>query len=162
MARISNPFRYMFKQRYENTSSVFKCWFGKKFFIWKGKSLLQAVNVISIELDQRIRLGLKPNDPFEKVVKHILKSRVTYFEVEAVVQTDNPAELLIAEYDLLKQNMANPDCLNVEWFPIIPKWIQESAKDEFRAYVDKVNQPQRRVKIVTKRPAKKKALKKKK
>lgn len=137
MSRVSNPFRYMYRQRYPSIGTIYKAWFGKKYLIWKAKALQQSVDSMAKEIDQRLRLGLKVSDPFEKVVQHILRGRVTIFEVEAIIQSDNPAELLITEYNLLKAGIEDPQCLNTVSFPSIPQWMPESARVEFQDYVAK-------------------------
>lgn len=137
MTRVANPFRYMYKERYRSESTIYKAWFGKKYLIWKGKALQQSVEMISKDIDNRMRLGLKENDVFENVIKHIARARVTMFVVEAVLQSDNPVELLIREHELLKAGKEDPACLNTTHFPTFPKWIPQSAVDEFQQYVAK-------------------------
>lgn len=128
----------MMRSRYPSIGSIYKAWFGKKYLIWKGKSLHQSVEMIAKEIDNRMRLGLKPADAFTKVVEYIKRARVNLFEVEAVFQSDNPAELLIEEYRQLKASQDDPDCLNMQFYPAIPQWVPGTAKDEFQAYVAKI------------------------
>lgn len=141
MTRIANPFRYMLREAYQPAGSgaVYKAWFGKKYLVWKGKSLQQSVNMISVELDRRLRLGSTgPDDQFVKVCPYIRKARVGMMEIEAVLLSDNPVELLICEYNELKKASTDPNCLNIAFFPHVPKWIPETAHNEFRSYIAKL------------------------
>lgn len=155
MTRIANPFRYMLREAYQPAGSgaIYKAWFGKRFLIWKAKSLQQSVNSISKEIDQRLRLGLKgPDDPFTKVIPYIRQARVGIMEIEAITLTDDPAQLLIDEYNELKAGKDDPQCLNISFFPHIPKWIPQDAQDEFREFVAKVTSP---AKVIAKKSVKK-------
>lgn len=136
--RIANPFRYMFRESYPSTGTIYKAWFGKKYLIWKAKSLHQSVNNMAKEIDQRLRLGLKEGDQYAKVVQYIRKGRITIFEVEAVEQSDNPVDLLIAEHKLLKAGESDPECLNVTFFPMMPGWVTDEAKAEFQQHLSKL------------------------
>lgn len=137
MTRISNPFRYMIRQapdggRYGSVSCVLRFWFGQKYFIWKSKALHQTVNTFAIEIDQRLRLGLKgPEDIYKNICGYINRARVIQFEVEPVIITDNPAELLKEEYLLLQAGKKDENCLNVQFDPYLPKWLPETAVKEF-------------------------------
>lgn len=136
--RIANPFRYQFDEPYPSSGSIIKLHFGKKYFILKTKALQQAVNRVAVELDQRMRLGLKPGDIYEKVVKHIHAGRVTMMRVEALLLSDDPAQLLITEHKLLKEAAKDDLCLNTTFFPMIPKWIPETAVAEFNKHLTKL------------------------
>jgi hypothetical protein len=152
MTRIANPFRYMFREPYASSGAIYKAWFGKKYLIWKAKSLHQSVNTISKEIDQRMRLGLKPDDPFTKAVEHIRRARVTIFEVEAMLLSDDPSALLMEEYRLLKVAQDDPAALNMHFFPQIPKWIPDTAVAQFQKDIAALRAPK-------KKAAKKKAKK---
>lgn len=147
MDRISNPFRYMYRERYPSVGTIYKAWFGKRYLIVKAKALHQSVNMIAKELDQRLRLGVKPNDMFEKCVLYIRRARIGQFEVESILQSDNPVDLLIEEYKLLKASQADENCLNITFFPGLPKWIPETAVAEFQAIVKQMEE-KKKAKVV--------------
>ena len=132
--RASNPFRNSMKDgKYSpSCTCVMKLWFGQKYyFIWKAKALHQSVNSAAIDIDQRLRLGQRPNDIWDKVIKYIKRSRVTQFEVEVVFASNNPQEILLKEYRLLQEAKNDPCCLNVSYEPLTPKWITEIDKQAY-------------------------------
>lgn len=134
----SSPFRYSFKRDdYTSASCVYKLWFGKKYFIWKAKALFQSVDTMSVDIDRRLRNGMKEGDMYTLVIAHIKRARVTQMEAEAIVFNDNPEELLIAEYEALKAAKGDPDCLNMGFYPYLPKWIPESAVKVLEEYIHK-------------------------
>lgn len=114
-------------------SCVMKLWFGKRYFIWKSKALHQSLTSISKEIDQRLRLGQKPDDIYDGVIKYIRRANVNKFEAEVVFKSDNPQELLVQEYKLLQQGKKDENCLNVKYEPLLPKWIPDIDKDAFMA-----------------------------
>lgn len=134
MARVSNPFRYFFREAYPSETCVFKIWFGQRYFIWKCKALHQAVNNISVEIDRRLRLGLKDGDIYEKIVKYIRKARVAQFEVEVVFKSDNPVDVLKYEHKALKSAQKDELCLNTIFIPGLPKWVPETAGAEYNKW----------------------------
>lgn len=134
MTRIANPFRYYFRESYPSETCVFKIWFGQRYFIWKAKALHQSVNNISQEIDRRLRLGLKEGDIYEKIVKYIRKARVSQFEVEMVFSSDNPVEILKYEHKVLKEAMKDDMCLNTLFVPGAPKWVPETAVEEYNKW----------------------------
>lgn len=134
----SSPFRYSLKKEdYTSASCVYKLWFGKKFFIWKAKALFQSLDTVSVDIDRRLRNGMKQGDMYTLVISHIQRARVTQMEAEVVLYSDNPEELLIAEYEALKAAKGNPDCLNMGFYPYIPKWIPEAAVKALEQYIRK-------------------------
>jgi hypothetical protein len=139
MTRIANPFRYMYREPQPNqTGAIYKAWFGKRYLIWKAKSLAQSVNTMAMDLDRKLRLGIRDGDAFEKVVAAIRRGRIGIFEVEVILASDNPVDLLKTEYDELKKCMGDNHCLNINFYPNISSWISESAREEFEAYVEKL------------------------
>jgi hypothetical protein len=115
--------------------SVVKAHFGKKYFIWKGKALHQFVATMAKEIDRSLRLGTKENDIFEKVVHHIKYARIVLMEVEAVCQSEDPAEILVCEHRLLAEAKSDPLCLNTAFAPHVPKWIPDVAVQGYKQQV---------------------------
>jgi hypothetical protein len=132
MTRIANPFRYSFKEPYMSVQCIYRCWFGRKYFIWKAKALHQSVNQLSIEIDRRLRLGCAKDDIHYKIVGWIKKARVTLFEVEVLYQSENAADLLIYEQKQLNKCKRDDDCLNNRFLVHVPKWIPSEAEYVFR------------------------------
>lgn len=140
MARVSNPFRYLFREAYPSETCVFKIWFGQRYFIWKCKALHQAVNNISVEIDRRLRLGIKDGDIYEKIVKYIRKARVSQFEVEMLLKSDDPVEILQYEHKVLKAAQKDEMCLNTLFVPGSPKWVPETAINEYNKWKQSLTQ----------------------
>lgn len=134
---MANPFRYNMKERYTSSTCVCKLWFGKKYFIRKFKSLHAGVDVIARDIDRRLRLGQKPDDIYDNVIKYIKRSRCTQFEVEMIFKSDKAQEVLLSEYTALQASKSDPDCLNAVFDQVeYPKWIPIIDKDAFLAIKD--------------------------
>jgi hypothetical protein len=150
--RIANPFRYSILpfNGYApgSIACVFKMWFGKtKYFIWKSPALYGTVNAFSKDIDQRLRLGLKgPGDIYTKIVAYIKKARVSQFEVEVLFISDNPVDLLKTESEILQKSISNDNCLNMAMTPYIPKWIPDTAVNEYNLWKQKLREDARRKK----------------
>lgn len=127
-------FRYTFKDKYASAACVYKMYFGKKYFIWKGKALKQSVDNCAKEIDRSLRLGCKDNDIFEWVVEWIKKARVQMMEVEVVLADNNPLELLKTEYTLLQAGEGDLLCLNLSFEPYLPSWISQADQAAFQKW----------------------------
>lgn len=139
---MSSPFRYSMKnhEHYPSCTCVCKLWFGKKYFIRKFKAMHSGVDVIARDIDRRLRLGQKPDDIYDNVIKYIKRSRCTQFEVEMVFRSDKAQEILLNEYSLLQGSKLDPDCLNTVFDQVeIPKWIPIVDKEAFLAIKDGVH-----------------------
>lgn len=135
---MANPFRYSMKngEREKSVTCVCKLWFGKKYFIRKFKALHQGVDVIACDIDRRLRLGQKPEDIYDLVIKYIKRSRCSQFEVEVVFKSDKAQEVLLQEYKLLQTGKGDVDCLNTTHDVEFPKWIPAIDKEAFNAIKD--------------------------
>lgn len=136
---MANPFRYSMKnnERHPSKTCVCKLWFGKKYFIRKYKSLSQGLDVTAADIDRRLRLGQKPDDLYDLVLKYIKRSRCTQFEVEVMCMSDKVQEILLQEHRLLIAGKDDPDCLNVPGREMeFPKWITDIDKNAFLAIKD--------------------------
>jgi len=139
---MANPFRYSMKnnQKHPSKTCVCRLWFGKKYFIRKYKALTQGLNVTASDIDRRLRLGQKPDDLYDLVIKYIKRSRCTQFEVEVVLMSDNVQEILLQEYKMLKEGANDPECLNVPGRDQeFPKWITGIDKEAFEVVKDGVH-----------------------
>lgn len=135
---MANPFRYSMKngEKEKSITCICKLWFGKKYFIRKFKALHQGVDVIACDIDRRLRLGQKPEDIYDKVIKYIKRSRCTQFEVEVVFKSDKPQEILLNEYKLLLAGKDDDDCLNTSSEVEFPKWIPIIDVEAFKSIKD--------------------------
>jgi hypothetical protein len=142
---MASQFRYTFRSKAPSAPSVIRLWFGKAFFIWKVKALHAGVENISIDIDRRLRNGIKnpETDIYTQVIERIKKARVTMMEVEVVFQTEDPEALLLYEYDLLVSSMSDALCLNTQLEPYVPAWIPQPALAAFRAKIAARNKPRK-------------------
>lgn len=129
--RIANPFRYSFREPYKSEMSVYKCWFGKRYFLWYSKALHSSVNQMAIELDRRLRLGITEDDLYYKVVRYIRSSRIGLFEVEVTKFVDSPLEMLKLQHKALQKAKNDVYCLNNRFDPHVPAWVPETDKAEY-------------------------------
>lgn len=127
-------FPHKFREEYPNKSCVYKIWVGDGFFIWKAQSLHNSMYHIGGDMERRIRLGPKPGHLFSKMEEYIISSLATEVEVEVLLQSDDPFELLKLEYTLLQESKENPTCLNVSFLPCTPKWISEEIINEYNKW----------------------------
>lgn len=127
------------KGDYTDQPAVFKMNFGKKFFIWKGKSLTHAVETTCKDIDRFLRKGIPPGNMLENVLHHIQnstgKARILTCQVDVLVQTDDVAELLRVEKLTLEKFCGTNLCLNMTCDQHIPKWIQEELNKAISGHV---------------------------
>jgi len=118
-----------------NEPAVYKLHFGKKYFIWKGKTLKGSVEQNFTDIYKLYLRSLVPADHlFFPIVSYIRKARVLAAEVEVIIQTTDPKQLLQAEADALNTGRDDENCLNAVFEPHIPKWLAE-ALEQFKPAV---------------------------
>lgn len=130
----------------KSVPTVFKVWFGKKYFIWKGKALLQSCELLAKSISanlSRINKGehMKDHDYLYHVMKHIRTTRCLSASVEIVFndyldefdQIDG-LKVLKNEQQLLDESTGDPLCLNNNvqaYVPLNTIWIKEDVKQQF-------------------------------
>jgi len=135
-------FLYDIDGEYPSKPSVYKCYFGKSFFIWKAKALQQGLSLLSRDLDIKFRKGYKEGDILSKMVDYVKKYRVSRFTVEVLHQTDDAAELLAFEAAELNRCFGSPLCLNVSNELYLPKWIPLGDIERFKATIQETDDDQ--------------------
>lgn len=126
--------------------TVFKVWFGSKYLIWKGKSLMQSCEILAKSISagiSRINRGIPINqaDYLVHVLKHIKSTRCTSAKVE-VMHNDfvddydviDGLAVLKSEQFLLDEADGDPQCLNnneQSYVPINNTWLTEATKNKF-------------------------------
>lgn len=132
--------------KYESLPSIFKIYFGKKYLIWKGKSLLQACQFVAegIERYRRLKRDID-TDYLYYVCKHIDKYRIQLATVEVIdnsfIKTIKESEsingyaMLVAEQKLLDKAKNDELCLNNNAEAYIPNWMKVAHKDKFEQYL---------------------------
>lgn len=135
---------------YGSPVAVYKIYFGKAYFIWKGLSLLQSSKQIAESIERYIRLDKnEPTNIIDKVAKYIVKHRIKTGKIE-VVETDflkkstttgiNCLAILKLEQQLLDESSEDALCLNVNKQAYVSSWIQnDHAMDviKFNAFLEK-------------------------
>lgn len=126
--------------KFYSTPCVFKVHFGKKFLIWKGKSMLQSAEALSVQIDRHLRKGeIEDTDYLYYVVTYIKRARVMEGRVERIgneFHNDN-LKLLQLEQKYLDENMENELCLNNNIMAYIPKWVGVTVENEFKKWYEK-------------------------
>lgn len=129
---VTSPFPYTFKDEYENSTAVFKLWFGNRYFIFKGLKLKATVEALSAQI-HRERLKSKDDSILVNVIAYINKARVTSMTVERLYESDAIADVLMSEYEALQKAKKDSRCLNARFTnnDYYPKWVPQIAINEF-------------------------------
>lgn len=111
---------------YTSEPAVYKLQFGRKYYIWKGKSFKSSVEQNLSDISGLLyKLEKKVDHIFYPIVEHIKHYRVMECTVHLIMQTGVAANLVKAEADILEVAIGDPECLNVHFKPHIPKWLAE-------------------------------------
>lgn len=132
--------------QYESVASVFKIYFGKKYLIWKGKSLLQACKFIAEGVDRNIRLKRSDDtDYLYHVCNHVKKTRCIKATVEVIdnsfertireAHSINGYAMLVLEQRLLDKAKNDELCLNNNEIAYVPNWMTQAHKDKFEELI---------------------------
>ncbi len=132
---------------YDSVTTLYKVWFGKRYLIWKSKSLLQGCEMLSVMIDRWLRKGDIPDtDYLYHVVKHIKNARVLQGTVDVIANEFNRKgsetsidgfKLLKAEQELLDKAKDDYLCLNNNATAYTPKWITPNDILKFEKYLAK-------------------------
>jgi len=130
---------------YGSPACVYKIWFGKKYLIWKGKSLMQSAIIMADSIERYIRL--KKNEPESwlcKICDHIKKEKITSARIE-VVDNDFIKEgtktqldvyrMLKLEQALLDESERSRTCLNNNEQAYVPSWMSERYYDDTQKFL---------------------------
>lgn len=132
--------------QYESVPTLFKVHFGKKYLIWKGKSLLQSCQFLAEGIERYIRL-LKNDDTdyLYHVCNHIKRTRCISATVEVIdnsfmrnirgAESVNGYAMLVAEQKMLDRASKDPDCLNNNEAAYVPQWITALHLEKFDAFM---------------------------
>jgi hypothetical protein len=130
---------------YGSPAAVYKVWFGEKYLIWKGKSLMQSATILADSIERYIRL--KKRDPKSwvcKVCAHIKKAKCTSARIEVIdcdfivpgtkTQLD-VYRMLMLEQALLNEAGNRQKCLNNNEQAYIPGWMEEKYWDATQKFL---------------------------
>lgn len=126
MSHTANPFRVENIDKLPSEPGVFKMNFGKKYFIYKGKSVHLTVSTFAKQIDRELRTP-KEGSILSKAVAYLKRYPVTSMGVSVLMTTEDAAELLLAEYKALQDAKADKDCLNTVFdnTSYYPQWIPQ-------------------------------------
>lgn len=130
---------------YYGAPAVYKVWFGKSYFIWKGKSLKQSAEQLSESIERYLRFNKDDSDSVLYVLcAHIKKTRCMRAKIE-MVDSDLRKEgssvaidtyrMLRLEQDLLNEAMESHKCLNYNQQAYIPKWMENEAPGDVQKFL---------------------------
>lgn len=122
-------FKYVLTGDHTDQPTVYKLYFGKKYYTWKGKMLKHSVETVCNDIHRFIGRGCGPDHLLKKVLEHITRARVLFCRVEVLLQTDNLVQLIDFENKMLAAGKEDPDCLNVKFEAHIPKWISDHGQE---------------------------------
>ncbi|HQV53980.1 MAG TPA: hypothetical protein PLX17_00615, partial [Chitinophagaceae bacterium] len=126
--------------------TVYKVIFGKKYLIWKGKSLLQSCEILAKSISAGISkinrgIPIPETDYLYHVLKHIKSTRTASAHV--IVEADDfmdefevidGLKVLKFEQRLLDEADGDPLCLNNNeqaYVPVNNIWISQATKNQF-------------------------------
>lgn len=111
---------------------VYKMTVGKRYFIWKGKSLQQSLNTMSKDLERKIdpdrKSALSEDDLFYCMATYMRRFRIYQVFVDVLLETPDPEELLAFEAEALALAQGDPECCNQVFVPHVPGWIAQQSK----------------------------------
>lgn len=112
---------------------VYKASFGDKYFIGKGKALLQSAQAMALIIERALRLRNHDETSLHyHVITHIIRNSVQRGFVEVIGGEGlSEFELLKLEQEELNKCIDDPLCLNNNFDAYIPKWIKESEAQKF-------------------------------
>ena len=126
--------------KFYSNYAVYKIWFGKYFFIWKGKSMLQSVQSVAIMIERGLRNHPDDTNFLYHVIAYIKRARVTRAEVEIVEIADfddkDWMKYLKLEQELLTAHKNDQYCLNNNFVAYAPEWMGADIKKEFEAWFE--------------------------
>ncbi len=132
---------------YVGSTALFKVYFGKKYLIWKGKSLIQSIDLLGSGIRSGIVKGVPEDHYLYHVITHIKKTRVLTGRVEILGDDYQKDVSSIDGFRLLKDeqfalDMADGDdlCLNNNeqaYIPVNTAYISEKEKQRFLNWYEK-------------------------
>lgn len=114
---------------------IYKLWYAGKYVVIRCKTLRRSKQNLEIDIKYFFKNQHK-NRPEERregnlyhdFYCHILENPDQNFTVEILLPSNNPLELLKAEYMELLKAKYDPRCLNNNFEPYIPKFTQVNGK----------------------------------
>jgi hypothetical protein len=89
---------------------------------------IQNLNTGLLYFFKNTKKGRNPNDMYFNFYSHVAENPFNSFKIELVLASDNPYELLKAEYLALIDGKDKNQCLNANKEPYIPEHTQVNGK----------------------------------
>jgi hypothetical protein len=124
--KISDSFFFRLKGRHRAASAIVKLHAGDKYMVWKFKSVNAGAIQINKSFNTKLRNGVNEFDLFKKLLKYVIKNNINEGTIEIIHKSNDYAELLNVETELLKGR--DPNRLNTNKKPYIPEWMSSFKK----------------------------------
>lgn len=132
---------------------LFKVYFGKKYLIWKGKSLLQSIDTLGNGIKAGVAKGIEDTHYLYYVCEHIKKTRCLRGTVEIIssnfLYKKSNGSIAINGFNLLKSEQIELDkakedelCLNNNEQAYVPNntaYITDTQKNKFLNWYENRN-----------------------
>jgi hypothetical protein len=132
---------------YDGRTSLFRVYFGKSYLIWKGKSLIQSINLLGSGIRTATTKEISDDHYLYHVVSHIKKTRTISGRVEILANDYEKDNNSIDGFRLLKDEQIELDnsnldhlCLNnnvQSYVPVNVAYISEKDKTKFLNWYEK-------------------------
>ena len=132
--------------------TLFKVYFGRKYFIWKGKSFFQSLETLSESIARTIRKGnLDETDYMYHVAAHIIKNGIMnglckaddiYSDFSTPSKELDGYKLLIAEQEMLDESIRSSLNLNNNVQAYVPtnnNYLTVADKEKFLRWYEKTH-----------------------
>lgn len=115
----------------EIKGNVFKLYYGEKYIVIMGKTLLRQVETIRNDLNRyfkETKLGRTPNNLYFKFYDFIYNTPGLNFNFELILQSEKPYQLLKCCQSELDKGNKDDNCMNMVFEPYINKELQKPLK----------------------------------
>jgi hypothetical protein len=109
----------------ENTYSCFMLFVGRKYYIVKSKTCMWVEGHLNKLLKAYSTSGIDGKDLYFPIVKQIHSTGYYDVNIQFICQSDNPYEVIKAEYMALQEHYGRSLCLNKNKEAYTPKWDHE-------------------------------------
>lgn len=120
------------------THVVIRAEVGEKYFIWKGMTLDSAVKNVIDQVSRSIRQGYKPGNIMAKLTDAVEAAKTTEITIRVVLETIDPTLMLIREHEMFQEGKNDPNCLNIHFDVVSPKWVPDAHLKAFNKYLQKL------------------------
>lgn len=89
---------------------------------------VQNLNTGLMYFFKNTKKGRNPNDLYYNFYNHVADNPFNKFKIDLILVSDNPYELLKAEYLSLEAGIKENQCLNANKEPYVPQYTQVNGK----------------------------------